>query len=143
MQTCKALAIISFSAALVSGCSSDAIVTVDPTKTLVGCWEGNDYQPVLGASAKWLIQRRADGTFDIEFTAAGKTPQRESGRWRVEGRTYTTTTLAIGSESVDIKDPQFTDVYQLKDLSPNAMTYFHVKMNLTFQSIKVACPSDA
>jgi hypothetical protein len=143
MQPRKALAIITLSIAIVVGCSTTSVVPLEPTKILVGCWEGKDFQPVFGASAKWLMQRRTDGTFDIEFKAPGKPPQRETGRWSVEGRTYTTITLTIDNEPVDVRDPQFTDVYQLKDLSASSMTYFHPKMNMTFQSIKIACPSDA
>lgn len=143
MQPLKALAIIALSIAMVSGCSTNAVVALEPSKILVGCWEGRDFQPVLGTSAKWLMQRRADGTFDIEFRTPGRPPQRETGRWSVEGSTYTTITLTVDNEPVDVRDPQFTDIYQLKDLSAHSMTYFHRKMNMTFQSIKVACPRDA
>jgi hypothetical protein len=128
---------------VISGCSTTPAVSLEPTKLLIGCWEGKDYQPVLGQSAKWLMQRRSDGTFDIEFRAEGQPPQRETGKWSVEGKTYTTITLTIDNEPVNVRDPQFTDVYELKNLSAQSMTYFHPKMNVTFQSIKVACPSDA
>ena len=143
MRTLQSISIFALAAAAISGCSTTPTTSLEPSRLLIGCWEGKDYQPVLGQSAKWLMQRRSDGTFDIEFRAQGQPPQRETGRWRVEGTTYTTVTLTIDDEPVDVRDPQFTDVYQLKDLSANSMTYFHSKMNMTFQSIKVACPSDA
>jgi hypothetical protein len=143
MRTPQSISIVALVGAALSGCSTTPTAQLEPSKLLIGCWEGKDFQPVLGQSARWLMQRRIDGTFDIEFKAQGQPPQRETGRWSVEGTTYTTVTLTIDKRPVDVRDPQFTDVYQLKDLSANSMTYFHPKMNMTFHSIKVACPSDA
>jgi hypothetical protein len=89
------------------------------------------------------MQRRADGTFEIEFRLPNRRTQRETGRWKVEGRTYTTVTLSIDGKAVDAGDPRFTDVYILEDLKPDSMSYFHPKMNLKFKSIRVSCPNES
>lgn len=143
MRILQSISIVALAVAVVSGCSTTPALNLEPRKLLIGCWEGKDFQPVLGQSAKWLMHRRSDGTFDIEFRTEGQPPQRETGRWSVKDTTYTTITLTIDNEPVDIRDPQFTDVYQLKNLTAESMTYFHPKMNMTFQSVKVACPGDA
>lgn len=88
------------------------------------------------------MRREEGGSFEIEFRASGRTVQREAGRWRVDGETYTTLTMLVDGEPVDVLDPQFTDVYLLRDVTPTSMTYFHSGMNVTFQSTKVACPDD-
>lgn len=125
-----------------AACTSVPDAPANPGYALVGCWQGQDYQPLLGQKATWLMRREEGGAFEIEFRASGQTVQREAGRWRVDGETYTTLTMFVDDEPVDVLDPQFTDVYLLRDVTPTSMTYFHSGMNVTFQSNKVACPDD-
>lgn len=94
---------------------------------------------MLGQTTTWLIQRKSDRTFQIEFGAPGEANQRETGRWAVDGQTYTTITSTINGKAIEPLGRQFTDVYLLRDVTSNSMTYYHVRMNLTFKSVKVAC----
>ena len=111
---------------------------------LVGCWLGEDFQPVMGESAKWLMHRKLDGTFEIEFRSRDGTVQREEGTWVDQGSRYTTVTLRIDGEPVDVNDPQFTDTYEIRSVTAGFMEYHHTSMNITFKAQKVQCPkSDA
>lgn len=143
MQVIRSIAIVTLGVSALLGCTAGPVVVADPSKLLIGCWEGKDFQPVLGQTAQWMMQRRSDGSFEIEFRSTGRRPQREAGKWKVEGNTYTTMTLTINGSPVDVRDPQFTDVYELRDLTADSMAYFHAKANVTFRSIKVACPGGA
>lgn len=142
MRNLQSLLVIALSVTVVSGCSTTPAIRLEPGKMLIGCWEGSSFQPFFQQSAKWLIQRRPNGTFDVVFSAQGRPAQRETGRWRVEGMTYKTSTLTVNGIPVDSRDPQYTDTYELKDLSADSMTYFHTKANMTFQATKVACPAE-
>jgi hypothetical protein len=123
--------------------TSPAVHQIEPEKLLVGCWSGYDYQPVFGQSALWQMHRRVDGTFKIEFRSPILPVQIETGKWKVVENTYTTLTLAVNGNPVDVTDPQFTDKYVLKELTPTSITYFHAGANQTFRSNKIACPGDA
>ena len=93
---------------------------------------------------KWLMNRRADGTFTIEFRARDGAVQREEGTWRDEGSNYTTVTMKINCEPVDQNDPQFTDTYEIRSFANGGMAYYHARMNITFKAQQVECPkSDA
>lgn len=135
--------LIALSLAALAGCATPHGGAPTGSQVLSGCWEGRDYQPVLGQRAAWRMNRRSDGSFEIEFRAAGGAPQRETGRWRVDGSTYTTITLTVDEEPVDPQDPQFTDVYQLMKVSADSMIYLHRGLNMSFRSVRVACPGDA
>ena len=108
---------------------------------LVGCWSGEDYQPALRQTTRWLIQRNADQTFQIEFGVPGAPPQREIGRWSANGSTYTTVTTSINGEAVEPFDPSYTDTYVLRDVTANSVTYYQSQRKLTFKSVRVACPA--
>jgi hypothetical protein len=111
---------------------------------LVGCWLGEDFQPVMGESAKWLMNRKPDGTFKIEFQSRDGTVQREEGTWLDQGSNYTTVTLRIDGEPVDVNDTQFTDTYEIRSVTNGVMEYYHTRMNITFKAQKVECAkSDA
>jgi hypothetical protein len=127
---------------VLSACASvpNVSVQIDP---LVGCWYGEDFQPVLQRKAAWLMNRRADGSFTIEFATVGQGKQLriqvEEGRWSHENDTYTTVTTKVGGESLDTIDPQFTDVYEITLLADGVMSYYHPKMKMAFTSKKVSC----
>jgi hypothetical protein len=129
--------------AALGACQSVPHTSNDAAYMLIGCWQGHDYQPVLGQSATWLMQRKPDGTFQIEFHSSSQPIQREAGRWKVDGEKYTTITMSIDGVPVDARDPQFTDIYLLREVTAESMTYFHARMNITFKSKKVACQNNA
>lgn len=139
-------ALILFALAALAACSSD-LPKPDPNDPLVGCWSGEDFQPVFQRKAQWFMNRRADGTFVIEFSAnergVGLPVQTEEGKWNHKDGVYTTVTLRVSGRSVDSSDPQYTDSYQVKSVVDNLLTYYHPKMKLTFTSKKVACERSA
>lgn len=106
----------------------------------IGCWHGEDYQPVLRQSATWLMDRKQDGTFKIEFwswsTSGSLGKQTELGRWTTKGNTYTTVTTEIDGEV--IKDP-YVDDYEVRSFDGTEMVYFHSRSGLIFKSKKVSC----
>jgi hypothetical protein len=127
-------------AAALGACSPPSTAPVIPAHGLIGCWQGQDYQPVVGETSTWLMQRKQDGTFQIEFRTPSRPAQHETGLWKVDGQIYTTVTMTINGKPVDLDDPQFTDAYLLREVAPVSMAYHHSRMNVTFRSTKVACP---
>ena len=106
---------------------------------LVGCWRGEGYQPIVGRSTEWLMNRRSDGTFTIEFRLRYGFVQIEEGTWLDLGTTYVTHTLKIDGEPVDGNDPEFMDTYELRSVTDEGMEYYHLRTHITFKSQKVAC----
>ena len=125
---------------LLAGCSSTPPTASSVRSSLEGCWYGEDYQPVFRARSGWLMNRKADGTFSIEFRAVGSGPhtaiQTEGGRWGYADGKYTTVTTVIDGKAVE---PPYVDDYELKSISDSQMTYYHAEMNMTFTSRRVAC----
>ncbi|MDT8991386.1 hypothetical protein RQP54_10990 [Curvibacter sp. APW13] len=132
--------------AVLAACSSE-FPKPDPDDPLIGCWSGEDFQPVLQRKTKWFMNRRPDGTFSIEFglneRGADQPVNTEEGKWNHKDGVYTTLTLRVAGTSVDTTDPQYTDSYEVKSVNDNQLTYYHPKMNLTFTSIKIACERNA
>lgn len=141
MHRCK-LALRSIVLVALAGCEAD-FPRPSANDPLVGCWSGEDFQPVLQREAIWFMNRRPNGTFTIEFTTTERGDvlpiQTEEGRWSHKDSTYTTLTLKIAGHPVESKDPQYTDIYEVKSVSDRVFTYYHAKTNLTFTSKKVAC----
>ncbi len=105
-----------------------------------GCWRASGYQPGLGRSDSWLMNRHQDGTFEITFTETGpRIAHHESGRWRFDGKIYATLTLVVDGKPVDARDPAYVDVYRLSDVTADAMSYVHVRTNTAYRSIRVPC----
>ena len=127
-------------------CTAD-LPKPNPSDPLVGCWAGEDFQPVFQRRAKWFMNRKSDGTFSIDFAANERGVdlpiQIEEGKWNHKDGMYTTLTLRVAGSSVDAKDPQYTDTYEVKSVVDGVFTYFHPKMKLTFSSKKVACERSA
>ncbi len=92
----------------------------------------------------WLMNRREDGTFTIEFRtvkAGSRLPiQTEEGRWKYQDGRYTTITTIVKGKAVD---PHYVDEYELKSLSENEMTYYHLGIKQTFSSKRVGCDYQA
>lgn len=132
--------------ALLVGCVSDMPKPSlgDP---LIGCWAGEDFQPVFQRRATWFMNRKADGTFTIEFAAIERgialPIQIEEGRWSHHSGSYTTRTTKVGGNSVNVEDPQYTDTYEVQSVAEGVMTYYHPKVKMTFTSKKVSCERGA
>jgi hypothetical protein len=128
---------IAVSIGLIS-CSTAPTPTTDRA-ALIGCWAGEDFQPALGQSAQWVMNRRANGTFSIEFKSSDGSIQPEEGTWAQSGNGYTTVTTKIGGDPVDTNDPQFTDTYEVRSAAGGVMEYYHAKANIVFKARRVAC----
>jgi hypothetical protein len=93
------------------------------------------------------MNRKPDGTFTIEFSATERGVelpiQIEEGKWSHKDGGYTTLTLRVAGNSIDPKDPQYTDTYEVKSIADGLFTYYHPKMKLAFTSKKVACERSA
>jgi hypothetical protein len=131
--------VLPFPLFVLAACSS-SLQSETLNDPLVGCWQGEDFQPVLQKKAEWLMNRKPDGSFIIVFATLERGPiQREEGRWTHKDGKYTTVTTKIEDKPIDVSDPQYTDIYEVKMLDANFMTYHSTRMNLTFTSKKVAC----
>jgi hypothetical protein len=134
--------LFSLGLALLIGCSSDMPKPSfdDP---LIGCWAGEDFQPVFQRRATWFMNRKGDGTFTIEFAAIergiAQSIQSEEGRWSHQGSSYTTRTTKVGGNPVNIENPQYTDTYEVQSVAEGVMTYYHPIVRMTFTSMKVSC----
>ena len=137
MLTRRALITLSLIAALV-GCAS--IGTRETS--LAGRWYGEDFQPYLGGSAKWLMDRKPDGTYSVVFRRYKDNQvigeQRERGRWAFSNGMYTTLTQFMGDEPTDPKDKHFHDIYFVESFDGDEMTYKHVETGLMFKSKRVS-----
>jgi hypothetical protein len=128
------------------GCSS---VPIAPSseEQLIGCWYGEDYQPLIQRYAGWLMNRKPDGRFTIEFRTIEKGVrlpiQMEEGHWTYRAGKYVTLTTRIAGEDVDTSNPQYTDEYEVKSINGSEMVYFHPGVNQTFKSRRVACDYQA
>jgi len=125
---------------LLIGCSNVPISQERTADYLRGCWYGEDYQPLLGSKASWLMNRKKDGTFSIEFrtvTAGERLPvQTESGDWKFENGRYITITKVVAGKDVT---PYYVDEYEIKSFASNEMVYFHAGVKQEFSSKKVSC----
>ena len=87
------------------------------------------------------MHRTQDGKFTIQFTTSegGKVLpiQTEEGQWTHKNGRYTTRTLKVNGNPMSTTDPQYLDEYEVQAISSTEMTYRHLKMNITFQSLKV------
>lgn len=142
----RTTALILLASVALAACSSD-FPKPSPNDPLVGCWSGEDFQPVFQRKAKWFMNRKPDGTFVIEFAANERgvdlPVQTEEGRWNHKDGVYTTLTLRVAGRAVDTSDPQYADSYEVKSVGDGLITYYHPKMKLTFTSKKVACERSA
>lgn len=136
-----------FAVAFLAGCaqtqqppSATPNLAATPTSQWTGCWYGEDFQPAMGQSASWLMNRKPNGTFAIDFWSwapSGQLRQQsESGRWSATKDTYTTVTTHLDGKPV--KEP-FVDTYEIKSFDGIEVVYFHPKAQQTFKSKKVSC----
>lgn len=106
----------------------------------VGCWYGEDFQPVFRQSASWLMNRQQDGTFHIDFwswsSSGSLKKQTERGRWSLNKNIYTTITTEING---GVLQENYIDDYEIRSFDGMEMVYFHSKAKITFKSKKVSC----
>jgi flagellar basal body rod protein FlgB len=129
------------------GCSTVTPSNSDTpsSKALEGKWFGEAFQPAINAQAKWLMNRRNDGTFQITFAKYDEkqkliSKQTEEGTWSYQAYLYATATTKIDGEAVDVKDESYQDLYEIEDFSEGGMKYRHLKSGQLFQSKRV--PND-
>lgn len=126
---------------LLFGCSSFSGQS-KAREALLGCWYGEDLQANLERRVGWLIERKQDGTFTVEFRSLGEQHlpiQTEEGYWSLTGNTYTTITATVAGDKVDTSNPQYTDVYEIKSKKGGEMSYYHPGTKQAFTAKKVAC----
>jgi hypothetical protein len=121
------------------GCASPGQRDANP---LVGRWYGERFQPYLGGDAKWLIDRRSDGTYTVTFRRYqdGRVVQehRERGRWVYMSGLYATWTQFLGESETDPKDEHFQDMYLIEIIANGEVKYKHIRTGLDFRAQRVA-----
>jgi hypothetical protein len=122
---------------------SSAYAAADPQveitlESVSGCWQG-DGSPEFAGS--WTINQSAQGTFikDIHFRDGSN--DRETGAWTLKGKLVTAITQSVEGESVDTKDPQYTDFFEIRSLTAKSMTFFDLKEGVSFTGARVECSS--
>ena len=141
---CASMA-LSACSSLDAGSTAPAVTRSVDSRGLLGCWQGaNDRTGAgtgtgTGVGPAWRIERKPDQTFRIEFAVPGGPPQQETGRWAVEGTTYTTVTVAINGKPVEPFDPGYTDRYELREVAGDSVTLYNTRSHSTFKSVRVAC----
>ncbi len=106
---------------------------------LIGCWFGDDYQPVLRQSVPRLMEHKPDGTFKIEFRPKDRKTQIEEGTYRDQGAKYTTVTRKIDGKSVDLNNQLYTGEYDIKLVANGFMEIYDTRLKVTFKARKVEC----
>lgn len=114
----------------------------DSADAIAGLWYGSGWQPDESRyPIHWILDRRADGTFrlatyeEIECTFIPWTS--ESGRWELDGSTYTVTTLVVNSEAVDTSDSYYRDVYTVNHATEDRLIYTHKLLGMEFDSRRI------
>lgn len=111
---------------------------------LIGRWLGESKVKNGGPTVKTLSERRADGTFVVQFRmeGAGKVrDQVEAGFWGFSGGIYFTLTRAIKHgarfDPVDATDASFYDAYKALVISPSEFSYRSLSTGEQFTVKKV------
>lgn len=114
---------------------ADDLCGASDGSAFVGRWMGNQYVEGRDFTQQWVMDRREDGTFTIEFSINdGFTIQRqtETGTWSYANCLYKTVTLTVGGYS-----SHYTDAYHVRALSDAFMEYVHVASGRVYQSFRV------
>lgn len=117
-----------------SGPSSSS---TDGMLSIAGLWTGEGYQPALQTNMVWLVDRNADGTFVADFrrylNCVLVERQVEKGRWRLQGKSYFTSTESIEGIPFDASDE-----YRIEDLTDTTMKYFHLNSKTMFEARRIS-----
>lgn len=128
-------------APILAACAQSDVPKIE-RDALVGYWAGEDYQPALQRKASWLMNRKPDGTFKIEFHVrqpdGSVSTQIEEGVWMLVDGLYRTVTNRINDRPVDGSKPQFTDEYEVRVINQTEMSYYHLRAKQVFKSKKVS-----
>ena len=93
-----------------------------------GYWYGRGYQPELRKTMEWLVIRRSDGGYAVEFRDYNncqlKSVHVETGRWTVSGNIMTIKTLTVDGHPVP-DTPYYTDRYDILELDDDKMRIVH------------------
>lgn len=105
---------------------------------LVGLWYGEGFQPLWDREAQWMADRRADGTFEIEFRIVYQCQvemrQVETGVWDVSDETLRTVTETIDGIEVDMPILQ---EYVIESFDGDHFSYRHLGTGAAFQARRV------
>jgi hypothetical protein len=111
---------------------------------LIGRWVGESKVKNGGPTVKTLSERRADGTFVVQFRMEGGGKVREqveAGLWGFSGGIYFTLTRAIKHgarfDPVDATDASFYDAYKALVISPSEFSYRSLSTGAEFKVKKV------
>ncbi len=105
---------------------------------LVGLWYGEGYQPVPDRDMQWIVERRADGTFEAEFRIVNQCQvevrQVETGRWGVFEQGFFTIVETIDGIAVLPRGP---DPYTIERIDENSIDYTHLGTGTAFKARRV------
>jgi hypothetical protein len=103
---------------------------------MIGLWYGEGYQPLFKSRFQWLMDRRADGTFEVEFRHYEECRLTyrsvETGTWSADSAQYVSRTLTINSRPVNVEH-----VYRIARHSDDEMDYIWIEGNVPYHSTKV------
>jgi hypothetical protein len=123
---------------LVPVCANEPATAASP---LEGSWFGERAEPGTGDLIQWLVHRRSDGTYTIEFHVYRdcNLPDiwREAGIWRFSENLYFTVTLEVAGTPTDVNNPFYQDTYRVESITPTEMRYTHLKSGRAYSVRRV------
>ncbi|MDH3595982.1 MAG: hypothetical protein OEM93_14155 [Rhodospirillales bacterium] len=123
---------------LVPVCANEPATAASP---LEGSWFGERGEPGTGHLIQWLVHRRSDGTYTIEFHIYRDCSQPEiwleTGVWRFSKNLYFTMTLEVDGTPTDVDNPFYQDTYRVEGITPTEMRYTHLKSGRAYSVQRV------
>lgn len=105
---------------------------------LVGIWYGEGYQPMVDRDMQWIVERRADGTFNAEFRIVRdcqvEVRQLESGHWGIYDKGFYTLVDMIDGVEVGLREPH---AYTVERIDENSIDYTYVALSIRFKATRV------
>ncbi|HVR54885.1 MAG TPA: hypothetical protein VMS38_34510 [Pseudorhodoferax sp.] len=109
-------------------------------RALQGVWTW-EYQPEGGALQRFLLERRADGTFTLlsRSYAAGRasTELLNAGLWGVSNGLYFTVTTEVNGQRVNVRDSALYNPYVIVGLQGDVLRYRHLPTGIELRTRKV------
>lgn len=107
---------------------------------LQGLWTW-EYQPEGGALQRFLLERRADGTFTLvsrSYTAGRATTELvNTGLWGVSNGLYFTVTTQVNGQRVNVRDSALYNPYVIVGLQGEELRYLHLPTGIELRTRKV------
>jgi hypothetical protein len=127
----------------VSATVSATAETIAQRQLLIGFWRGSSLI-TGGGTLNWTIERKADGTFRIDFESAGVKDMpnafAETGIWGVSGNIYFTATRGFEVDGVVSKarthEPELYDAYKIIRLEADRFEYQHLSSGNRYVSTR-------